>query len=115
MYSAEFSTAIEGEQEGESDEEGESEEEEEEERGSQEEEESGGEECEGSSEEDRSDDDQESPLHPLTMPAKRGTEIRLLDLALSKGVGTVRCDTIKLVVGCTRYKHHHEVILKAER
>ena len=49
------------------------------------------------------------------VPAKRGTEIRLLELQLSEGVGTVQCGAVKLVVGCTRCKGQQDVTARAER
>ena len=88
-------------EEGEEDREDEEGEEEQEEEDSEEEEESEGEE-------------EEQKSAPL-LPAKRGTEIRLLELQLSEGVGTVQCGVVKLVVGCTRCKAQQDVMASAEK
>ena len=109
-------------EEGEEDrEEEEREEEEEEDSEGEEEEDSEGEEEEDSEGEEEEDSDGESEGEeeerrgaPL-LPAKRGTEIRLLELQLSEGVGTVQCAAVKLVVGCTRCKAQQDVTASAER
>ena len=90
-------------EEGEEDREDEEGEEEQEEEDSEEEEESEGEE-----------EEEEQKSAPL-LPAKRGTEIRLLELQLSEGVGTVQCGVVKLVVGCTRCKAQQDVMASAEK
>ena len=47
--------------------------------------------------------------------AKRGTEVRLKDLALGQYVGTVLFPNVKLVVQCTRCKVSQDITVTAEK
>jgi hypothetical protein len=49
------------------------------------------------------------------LAAKRGTEVRLKDLALGQYVGTVLLPNIKLVVECTRCKVSQDITVSAEK
>lgn len=62
---------------------------------------------------DEQEEKEESELKVLA--AKRGTEVRLKDLALGQYVGTVLFPNIKLVVECTRCKVNQDITITAER
>lgn len=49
------------------------------------------------------------------LAAKRGTEVRLKDLALGQYVGTVLFPNVKLVVDCTRCKVSQDITVTAEK
>ena len=53
--------------------------------------------------------------HTLTMPAKRGTEVRLVGLVMGEGVGVVRCDSVKVTLQCTRCRGNQDEVMRAKK
>ena len=64
---------------------------------------------------DTASDDATVHTSHAAFPVKRGTEIRLQGLQMREGVGTVKCEGVKVVVQCTRCRAQHDVVLKGER
>ena len=64
--------------------------------------------------EEEEEEKEGNQLHVLAT-VKRGTEVRLKDLALGQYVGTVLFPNIKLVVECTRCKVSQDITVTAEK
>ena len=78
-----------------------------------------GDDSEGDSCDDGRKDDEEGDDDGTTSkyvrPPKKGTEIRLMELQMSKGVATLQATTLKLTLQCTRCKCSQDVIARAHR
>ncbi|XP_019860660.1 PREDICTED: uncharacterized protein LOC109588988 [Amphimedon queenslandica] len=65
------------------------------------------------------DDDDEDDVATTNMkyvsPVKRGTELRLVDIKLSEGVGTIQMSVIKVTVECSRCKCRTDLLCKENK
>ena len=48
-------------------------------------------------------------------PVKRGTELRLVDIKLSEGVGAIQMSIIKVTVECSRCKCQTDLLCKENK
>ena len=67
------------------------------------------------SEEDEEDEEEEGTAMKYVSPAKRGTELRLVDIKLNEGVGTVQMSIIKVTVECSRCKCQTDLLCKENK
>ena len=68
--------------------------------------------CEDSEEED---EEEGGTAMKYVSPAKRGTELRLVDIKLNEGVGTVQMSIIKVTVECSRCKCQTDLLCKENK
>ena len=61
------------------------------------------------------DDDDATTNMKYVSPVKRGTELRLLDIKLSEGVGTIQMSVIKVTVECSRCKCQTDLLCKENK
>lgn len=64
---------------------------------------------------DEEEEEEEGNQLQVLATVKRGTEVRLKDLALGQYVGTVLFPNIKLVVECTRCKVSQDITVTVEK
>ena len=62
-----------------------------------------------------SEEDEEGTAMKYVSPAKRGTELRLVDIKLNEGVGTVQMSIIKVTVECSRCKCQTDLLCKENK
>ena len=65
--------------------------------------------------EDSEEDEEEGTAMKYVSPAKRGTELRLVDIKLNEGVGTVQMSIIKVTVECSRCKCQSDLLCKENK
>ena len=68
--------------------------------------------CEDSEEDE---EEEEGTAMKYVSPAKRGTELRLVDIKLNEGVGTVQMSIIKVTVECSRCKCQTDLLCKESK
>uniref|UniRef100_A0A1X7TSI2 C3H1-type domain-containing protein n=1 Tax=Amphimedon queenslandica TaxID=400682 RepID=A0A1X7TSI2_AMPQE len=64
---------------------------------------------------DDDDDDVATTNMKYVSPVKRGTELRLVDIKLSEGVGTIQMSVIKVTVECSRCKCRTDLLCKENK
>ena len=65
--------------------------------------------------EDSEEDEEEGTAMKYVSPAKRGTELRLVDIKLNEGVGTIQMSIIKATVECSRCKCQTDLLCKENK
>ena len=64
---------------------------------------------------DDDDDDDATTNMKYVSPVKRGTELRLVDIKLSEGVGTIQMSVIKVTVECSKCKCQTDLLCKENK
>ena len=64
---------------------------------------------------DDNDDDVTTTNMKYVSPVKRGTELRLVDIKLSEGVGAIQMSIIKVTVECSRCKCQTDLLCKENK
>ena len=64
---------------------------------------------------DDDDDDVTTTNMKYVSPVKRGTELRLVDIKLSEGVGAIQMSIIKVTVECSRCKCQTDLLCKENK